>query len=129
VESRFQSAWANRTPVDYLNVPFAQPASGAWVRLGLAGSIGGQIGLGPPGFRLERHDGLVVVQAFVPVTSGTAVLAGHLDFAAAIFRMVSFRSPEGLDFVFRSSSNGPAILTSSTLMQNVSVPFQVDALQ
>lgn len=129
VEGRFKTQWSTRTPVEYSNVPFQQPANAEFVRFFFQIPVSFQVSLGPPNFRMERSDGLVTVQVIVPENSGTKALCDHLDFAAGIFRAASVPVGGGLkNLIFRNPTTSPQIRTAAMFLQNVMIPFQVDVL-
>ncbi|MEM7444292.1 MAG: phage tail terminator-like protein [Pseudomonadota bacterium] len=87
---RFDARWAGRTPVAWPNHGFAVPSGAPWVRLTIVDGEARQASLGSPGANLHRHTGVIMVQVFVPIDSGTRTARELADEAAEIFRHQRF---------------------------------------
>jgi hypothetical protein len=80
IETRFKLTWTG-TPIAWENVAFNAPNNSAWVKLSVLNGnskyriIGG----------LKRHSGLIVVQVFVPIDTGTSGARAFADSVISIF--------------------------------------------
>ena len=87
IRSRFNANWT-ATTVKYDNVDFTPAANTAFVELQIVpaneypASIGNAV--------LYRNLGIISINIYVPVNTGTAVLNGYCDTVAAIFRGENF---------------------------------------
>ena len=90
IVGRFNSHWNARTPVAWPNWGFTVPDRGAWVRLAILNGDATQRSIGNPGANVHRHVGVITVQVFVPIDSGTHTARDLADDAAAIFRNQRF---------------------------------------
>lgn len=92
--------YGNGGPVDirWPNVDVgAEPDQGwPWARVVLQHTAGGQYSLGVPGSRLWEHEGLLVIQIFVPIGRGLATARQLAMIAKNAFEGVS--SPSGVWF-------------------------------
>lgn len=68
IETRFAVQWAGQTPVSYDNSAFNIPQNTPWVRLTI---LNGESQNASVGTSHLRHIGIISVQVFVPVDSGT----------------------------------------------------------
>lgn len=129
VENRFKNGWSTRTAVKWPNVVFAQPANTAWVALSIRWGESNQASIGPATRRLERHQGVVVIQVFVPKNSGEKALAEHLDFAGSLFRMeTELDSTNGVEISYQTPYRTYRGEEKELRQENLIVPFTVDAL-
>lgn len=87
---RFEALWAGRTPVAWPNRGFIPPTAGEWVRLTILDGEARQASIGNPGANLHRHSGVIAVQVFAQIDSGTRAARDLADHAAAIFRNQRF---------------------------------------
>jgi len=87
---RFDAHWAGRTPVTWPNHGFAVPSATPWVRLTIVDGEARQASMGNPGANLHRHAGVIMVQVFVSIDSGTRTARELADQAAEIFRNQRF---------------------------------------
>lgn len=88
--SRFEAHWASRTPLAWPNRGFAVPPEREWIRLTILDGDTRQVSIGSPGANIHRHSGVIVIQVFVPIDSGTRTARDLADQAAAIFRNQRF---------------------------------------
>lgn len=80
--SAFNTAWGNQTPVAWPNTHFDKPQT-PWVRITVDGNASQQAGFGSG--VLQRHEGVVLCQAFTPTGQGTAEADGYAqDIANAL---------------------------------------------
>ena len=87
---RFDAVWAGRTPVAWPNQSFTVPTATEWVRLTIVNAAVKRMTLGNPGANVHRHNGVITVQVFAPIDSGTHTARDLADQAAAIFRNQRF---------------------------------------
>lgn len=110
------------TPISWDNAAFDPPDPPApYLRYSVQHSDGRQASVGPR--PMERHDGMVVLEIFVPAGSQTAVLDALCDRAAEIFRGaraagLRFYTPRAV----RVGGSG------SWFRKNVLCPFQRDTV-
>lgn len=84
IRSRFNTLWANTTPVAWPNVSFTPPDGEAWVRIGIQPSgadlttMGGRV----------WYDGAAMVQVFVPANTGDGEARALAEQVCGIFRNV-----------------------------------------
>lgn len=85
IENRFNAEWT-ATPVAYANVPFNPPANSEWVRLTILN--------GDSGYRamecLKRYTGVISVQIFAPINTGSKISLEYADIIASIFSETKF---------------------------------------
>jgi hypothetical protein len=106
IQSQFNTTWDAvaldsgevRPTIAWDNLEFEPPTNTAWARCSVQHNIGNQIGLGDVGQRYFRREGLVAVQVFVPIESGTIVLNKWVEAALSAFEGVTFE-----DVRFRKS--------------------------
>jgi hypothetical protein len=100
IRTRFADEWAivqPTIPVAYPNVAFTPPAAAPWVRLSITDATAKQVSLGAAQ-NYHRHNGLVMIEVFVPVATGDSTALTLADDAADIFRSwqsvgLQFRTP------------------------------------
>lgn len=120
VESHFAANWT-ATPVAFENVPFAPPATGAWVKLLIVNEASETAGLGLP--RLRRHRGRILVHCHVPAGAGAQEALRLADAAAALFRTAGLPGHVLLEPVADSDGEGP-----DGFQATLTVPFWRDEL-
>lgn len=128
IENRFVTGWGARTPVKFESENFNQSAA-SWVRLSIRWGESALIGLGSPGTRLERHVGVIILQIFSQLEGGAKTIADHADYASQIFRMITERDTvNGVEIEYRTPSKSFISEEKQVRQENLSIPFQVDAL-
>lgn len=120
VESRLQTNWTT-TPIKFQNVPFNETAT-AYVALFLQDGEGLQISLGT--VALRRWAGIIIVQVFVPETTGTSVARGYADTIGAIFDRVQFSSGNSGVISCRTPSIETIGLRDGWWQVNVTIPYR-----
>ena len=129
IETRFNTGWSSRTPIRFGNVAFNQPANQEWVALSIRWGESGQISIGPVGTRLERHNGVVIIQMFVPKNGGEKRLSENLDAGAAIFRMsTELDSTNGIEITYQTPYRAYRAEEKELRQENLIVPFTIDSL-
>jgi hypothetical protein len=125
IEARFAANFST-LPVAYENVPFAQPASGGFVRLTIrpAGARQASTGSSP----LQRYAGLIVADIFVPENTGTATARAHADTVEAIFRQAQFSAGNSGTITCRTPSIEAVGVRDGWFQLSVSVPYQRDRI-
>jgi hypothetical protein len=90
IRSRFHTNWGTDPPVKYDNADFTPPDNAAFVAFEIvnAGEFVASLG-GPIKY---RNFGIISINIYAPLNSGTKVLSGYCDTAAAIFRGQQFSS-------------------------------------
>jgi hypothetical protein len=126
IRERFRDEWsaAGRTePIQYDNSgqELKSPDS-AWVRLTILPGESRQVEMGNT--RRWRRAGLVVVQIFVPASSGTGLAQELGDIVRDIFEG---RTVSGV--IFRATSLNRTGIEGAWLQYNASTPFQDDELR
>lgn len=125
IENRLSTNWTS-TPVQYDNVPFTKPDDNTYVRLNILTGDSTQIDMAPT--PTHRSVGVIVMQVFVPVNSGTNTARSHADSLAAIFRNVSFSVGDSGSILCRSPSITRVGEVDGLFQLNVSVPYQRDVV-
>ena len=120
IETRFAANYS-ATPIAYANVPFEPPSNSPWVRLtvnygdGLAGSLGW------PNNVLRRDNGLIVIQVFVPVETGSQAAMALIDQIYPIYEHTLFD-----DIVPATASVSATGVSDGWQQFNVTIPFRRD---
>ena len=87
IENRLESLWLG-TPIDYDNITFNQPNNSSWIRLNILN--------GATEYRAlqykKRYNGIINVQIFVPVKTGTSIARDYADTVCSIFDSQVFDS-------------------------------------
>ena len=87
IENRLESLWLG-TPIDYDNISFNQPNNSSWIRLNILN--------GATEYRAlqykKRYNGIINVQIFVPVKTGTSIARDYADTVCSIFDSQVFDS-------------------------------------
>lgn len=86
LRDRFDTQWANTTPIAWPNVTFDPPDAAAWVRFVATDATARTASFGDPGNNVHRHTGLLTLMIFVPVNTGDKEALELADQASAIFR-------------------------------------------
>lgn len=85
VAARLGTNWTT-TPIAYENQPFTPPAAGGWVELTVLGGNGVTRGMAGDGSGMAVQDtGLIAINVYTPVGSGTKTGRGYADTLAALF--------------------------------------------
>jgi hypothetical protein len=71
IRDKFDTEWGAATPVDYDNDDFDEPQGTPWARMVVRTQPSNQDSLGKVGNRKYLRKGIVFVQIFVPVKTGT----------------------------------------------------------
>ena len=117
IESRLSTNWTTTT-IDYQNVDFNTPNNSSWIRLSI---LNGQSDYRAIDSK-KRHLGLISIQAFAPVNTGTASIRGYADSLAAIFDNQSF------DDVVCGVASIASVGSSDVWYQvNITIPYWRDA--
>lgn len=116
IENRFKDNWT-ATDVAYDNVPFNPPTDSEWVRLNI---LNGDSACRAINKRV-RHTGIISVQIFAPVGTGTQTSREYADTVYSIFNNLRFD-----DIV----TDVPSIVTIADdkvwLQTNITVPYYRD---
>ena len=87
IENRLEANWLD-TVIDYDNVAFDQPNNSPWIRLTILN--------GATVYRAlqykKRYNGIINVQIFVPIKSGTSIARQYADTVCSIFDSAKFDS-------------------------------------
>lgn len=121
IESRFNSQWADRTPVAYGNLPYAPIVGTAYVRLiVLTGrALQASMGAAP----LYRHPGVIDVSVFIPEGSATKPALDLADAVVAIFRGAQFSG-----ILCRPADVRNLGVVGGWFQVNVSIPYHRDEI-
>lgn len=124
IESRFAANWTT-TRIKYENTQFEQPKT-AWVALFILNGDGQQISLGLSPNPLHRYVGVIMVQIFLPESSGTQTGRAYADTIASVFRRAQFSNGSSGTITCRTPSISPGNLRDGWFQINVTCPFQRD---
>lgn len=120
IETRMQNNW-NTTPIKFENVPFVEPST-AYVALVIRDGEGSQIDCGTPA--LSRWPGVIMIQVFVPVDTGTRQAREYADQIAPIFSRAQFSNGNSGNISCRIASIEKAPDKNGWCQFNVTVPYQ-----
>ena len=85
IEARLNANWSTTT-IDWENVDFNTPNNASWIRLSIIN--------GASDYRVleakKQHLGMIAIQVFTPINTGTSTIRGYCDTLAAIFDDKSF---------------------------------------
>jgi hypothetical protein len=85
IEARLNANWSTTT-IDWENVDFNTPNNASWIRLSIIN--------GTSDYRVleakKQHLGMIAIQVFTPINTGTSTIRGYCDTLAAIFDDQSF---------------------------------------
>ncbi len=87
IENRLESLWLG-TPIDYDNIAFNQPNNSSWIRLNILNGVTEYRALQYK----KRYNGIINVQIFVPVKTGTSIARDYADTVCSIFDSQVFDS-------------------------------------
>lgn len=90
INDRFIAAWEGKTEYTIDNEDFTEPESGAWVRLTVRNTDGGQTSMGRVGNRRFDRKGVIVVNVFTPIEQGTSEGDVLAEFAKDLFEATRF---------------------------------------
>lgn len=126
IRGRFKDEWVSggsaRTAIAWGNKKFTKPNKEAWVRFSIGHSGAEQASVGDD--PLHRHDGMVMIEVFVPLDDGEGAMDDLCDAAGAVFR--DHRDQQGLRFRTPSVVNvGP---TDTWFKKDVLIPFVRDTV-
>ena len=122
IESRFHNNWSTAIKVVYDNMKYTPVADTPYVRLSLENIESRQTSLGNS--RLWRNNGLIFIDIFVPEHTGTKILRGYIDTAAAIFRGVTFSG-----IVCRAPYQpSPGQVLNGWYQMSIAIPYFVDGV-
>lgn len=123
IESRFETNWGSTTDISWDNVEYEPSEDSSWVEFTILDGESNQVSLGDS--PLHRNVGVININIYAPLDTGTGSARALADQAATIFRSVQFsnilcRSPSitRIGNVKRESG--------SWYQYNVTVPFQKD---
>ena len=85
IESRFNTNWTTTT-IAWGNADFDTPNNASWVRFNILNGNSSYRAING----LKRHNGIINIQIFAPVNSGTHTIRGYADTIGAIFDGQSF---------------------------------------
>jgi len=117
LETRFNTNWTT-TPIAWGNADFNPPSNSEWVRFNIINGSSGYRAIN----NLKRHNGLITVQIFAPINSGTHTIRGYADTISAIFDGESFN-----DVVCDVASIATIGTDSAWHQINVTIPYWRDA--
>jgi hypothetical protein len=100
IQSQFSNTWEAasldagevRPTIAWDNIEFEPPTNSTWARCSVQHNIANQVGLGGVGDRYFRREGLVFVQVFVPIETGTKLLNKWVITALSAFEGVEFEN-------------------------------------
>lgn len=116
IESKFHDNWAAATPVKYDNVDFTPPGNAAFVELQIHNGFASPISTG--GTTLYRSPGIISINIYLPLNTGTKTAKGYTDTIAAIFRGQQFSG-----IICRAASVTRIGELDGKFVYNVSIPF------
>lgn len=123
IESRLAANWTT-TSIKFENTRFEQPRETAWIACYILNGDGNQISLGDN--PLHRYAGVIMVQIFVPESSGTQTARGYADTIAAIYRRQQISNGSSGTITCRTPSISQGIPKDGWYQINVMCPFQRD---
>jgi hypothetical protein len=85
IENRLQANWID-TPVSWENITFNEPNNSPWVRLNI---LNGATEYRAINYK-KRYNGIINVQIFVPIKTGTTVARQYSDIICSLFDSVIF---------------------------------------
>ncbi len=94
IEAQLKANWSD-TPIAVMNGRKIEKTNGSgqsvpWVFFSIEDAGSTQRGAGSPGNNVFVYDGLIAVDVFVPIGTGTAVAASYADRIGEIFRNREF---------------------------------------
>ena len=116
IESRLTDTWT-ATSISYDNVPFDQPNDAAWIRLNIINGTSNYRAINSK----KRHVGVIIIQCFAPINTGTSLLRGYADDLIAIFEDQIFNG-----IVCRVGSIATATPSDTMYQINVTIPYWRD---
>ena len=124
LRTRFDTVWANRTPVAWPNVTFTPPSPQAsWCRFSITNGEAQQTTIGST-TNNHRFTGVIYIQVFTATNAGDSVALQRADEAAAIFRNwcgTNIRCREATIKTIGANADG-------WYQINVSIPYRRDEL-
>ena len=89
IENHLEKYWLD-TPINWDNIAFNQPNNSPWIRLNILN--------GATEYRAlqykKRYNGIINIQIFVPIKTGTSVARSYADDVCSMFDSVTFDSVE-----------------------------------
>jgi hypothetical protein len=127
IEGRFSANWSGTSAdrVRYENVKFTIPTSGSWVSLKIVNGGARVAGISANN-PLNRYQGLIIVDVFVPEDTGTETARGLADSAASIFRNVQFSSGASGTITTRVPTITPVGIVEGWYQLSMSVGYHRD---
>ena len=116
IENRLETLW-NTTAIHWDNVSFTEPASKTWIKCNILNASSTYRAIDSK----KKHIGLIILQIFVPINSGTAVVRGYADSLAAIFENQNFD-----DVVCGIASIEKVGINTVSYQINVKIPYRRD---
>ena len=80
IEDRFEEHWKD-TSIAWPNVAFDMPNNEDWVKITILNGSSSYRAIN----NSKRHTGIIVVQLFTPIDSGTSIIRKHADTVVSIF--------------------------------------------
>ncbi len=117
IENRFEEFW-NETPIAWENVAFESPNKSAWVRLTILNGSSNYRAING----LKRNLGIIDVQIFTPINSGTSEAREYADTVRGIFESKKFS-----DVVCDVASINTIGADSVWHQVNVTIPYWRDS--
>tara|TARA_R110000824_G_scaffold66023_4_gene171613 strand:+ start:1388 stop:1768 length:381 start_codon:yes stop_codon:yes gene_type:complete len=87
IQDRLEVNWI-QTPIQWDNISFKQPNNSPWIRLNI---INGATEYRALQYK-KRYNGIINVQIFVPIKTGTTVAREYADSICSIFDSVNFET-------------------------------------
>ena len=116
IEARLNANWTTTT-INWENVDFDTPNNASWIRLSIIN--------GASDYRVleakKQHLGMIAIQVFTPVNTGTATVRGYCDTLAAIFDDQTFD-----DVVCGVASIANVGASDVWYQINISIPYRRD---
>ncbi len=113
IEGRFNTNWATTT-IAWGNADFDTPNNAEWVRFSILNGNSSYRAFN----KAKRHTGVINIQIFAPVNSGTHTIRGYADTISTIFDGVEF------DDVICDMASIETIGTADRWHQiNVNIPY------
>ena len=118
IENRLQANWID-TPVSWENITFSEPNNSAWIRLNI---LNGATEYRAINYK-KRYNGIINVQIFVPIKTGTAIARQYSDIICSLFDSVIF------DTVVCDTSSVTIVGSDAKWYQiNVDTPYWRDSV-
>ncbi len=80
IENQLKEYW-NQTTISWGNIAFKIPSNEPWIRLNIVNGGSSYIALGG----IKRHSGVIMVQIFTPINTGTDAARKYADMIVSIY--------------------------------------------